>query len=503
MAGIKMKKKLLTTTVGTLLITGCASNPRTPASFSTSIFSDVVGSVQMNYQSLKSDPIRCEKEMVALYQRLFELVGNSVYLDMDNITLLDQDIEKSFETRLALKESFRGREIKTSEDRACFQASADVFKALRYVEDYMIEMRMEKTENAPTEYVNMKGDFPYLLVNPLYKDDIKSYEDLKSGDVILSRGGAYSSAAIARIGESDFQFSHLSFVYRNPETNSLNTTEAHIEIGAVTAPFEEHLNEKNARSVVFRYNDSEVAKNASEFIYNRVKTQQSTGKNIQYDFSMNYKDDSKLFCSEIISTGFHHELPNEDYFPMFKSHFQKGLVPFLNNIGVPVTNDNITTLDVFSPADIQFDPRFDLVMEWRNPKKMEESRFKDFILTKLFQKMEKENYIIDPSLKMDLQSKTFWLLRRFPIVRKFVEKKFPLNMTATQMEMFMSLDKIGEAMYKEIEKKSVEADHRLTPKEVYEILDTYFEKDLALFNKKKSGDMSATPELHQYFHPRG
>jgi hypothetical protein len=221
---------------------------------------------------------------------------------------------------------------------------------------------------------------------------------------------------------------------------------------------------------------------------------------------MNYKDDSKLFCSEIISRGFHEALPNEDYIPKFKSHFTKGLIPFLNNIGVPVNESNISSYDVFAPADIQFDPNFDLVLEWRNPRKMEESRFKDFILTKLFDKMEKEGYKFDPSLKMDVQTRTFWLLRRTPIVKKFIEKKFSLSMSPTQMEMFMTLDKVGEVLYKELERKSIESDHPLTPKEIYEVLDNYLAMDKENSLKAKSAD--ATGEraanrtlIHKYFHP--
>ena len=154
---------------------------------------------------------------------------------------------------------------------------------------------------------------------------------------------------------------------------------------------------------------------------------------------------------------------------------------------MPVTNETIADTEVFSPGDIQLDPRFDLVLEWRNPLKMEESRFKDFILTKVFEKMAKDNYIIDPSLIMDTKAKTFWLLRRIPIVKKFLEKKFPLNMNPTQLTMFMSLDKIGEAIYNDIEKEAHLSDHTLTPKEIYDVIDDY---------------MAQNPsELFKYFHP--
>ena len=500
-----MNSKLILLSLTSLMALSCSTNgTRTPASFSDTVFAGIIKDIEESNEELVKDSKNCSQDMNEHYQKLFELVGSSVYFEMDNVDVLDHDIKKSFEARLKLRDVLKSFKVDTSEDKACFAGIANVFKALRYVEDYMIELRLEHTEGAPNEYVDMKGEFPYLLVNPKYQESIKSYEDLASGDVILSRGNAFSSAAIARIGENDFQFSHLSFVYRNPkENNKLYTTEAHIEIGSVTAPMEEHIASKNARSVVFRYKDLAVANKASETMFNRVKSRTESGKNIEYDFGMNYKDDSKLFCSEIISAGFHEVLPNQDYIPKFKSKFTTGLIPFLNNIGVPVNQSNIDSYEVFSPGDIQFDPNFDLVLEWRNPRKMEESRFKDFILTKLFEKMDKEGYKFDPSLKMDVQSKTFWLLRRTPIVKKFLEKKFPLNMTATQMEMFMTLDKVGDVLYKELERKSIESDHPLTPKEVYEILENYLraDKEKGLKAKASAEPSSEKALIHKYFHP--
>jgi hypothetical protein len=481
--------KLFPLVSATLILSACSTiGERNPASFSTTVFAEIVADINNTSESLTVDTAKCAKDMGDNYQKLYELVGSSVYFEMDNTEILDKDIETSFLSRLKLRDSIKSLQIKNPTDKACFESVANVFKALRYVEDYMIEMRMERTEGAPNEYVDMKGQFPYLLVNPKFESTVKSYEDLISGDVILSRGNAFSSAAIARIGENDFQFSHLSFVYQNPnELNRLYTTEAHIEIGSVVAPIEDHIASKNARSVVFRHKDSKLSADASEYIFNKVKEKSETGKNIEYDFSMNYKDNSKLFCSEVISTAFNAVNPKQGFLPKFKSHFTPGMIPFLNNIGVPVTKENVSELDVFSPGDIQFDPSFDLVLEWRNPRKMEESRFKDFILTKLFDKMEKEGYQFDPSLKMDVQTKTFWLLRRTPIIKKFLEKKFSLNMSPTQMEMFMTLDKVGDILYKELEKKSIESDHPLTPKEVYIVLDKFIATDKTL--------------IHKYFHP--
>jgi hypothetical protein len=474
---------------------------RKPASDRDTMLAQIYNEVHAANFFVSTDSVKCHEAYDNLYKKLFNIAGVSTYFDSSDLNSVDHDIKASFETRIALKESFGNFNVVTNDDQSCLASAQDVFKALRYVEDYLVEVRMDKGTSGPSEYVSMKGNFPYFLINPKFANEFKSYEDLKSGDVILSRGNAYSSAAIARIAQSDYQFSHLSFVYRDQDTKELFTSEAHIEVGSVTAPIIENINEKNVRSAIFRYKNEDIAARASKAIYVRVKKHQDTGKNIEYDFTMNYKDDSKLFCSEIISDGFKMVEPDSDYVPKFKSKFSKGMIPFLNTIGVPVTLDNIAETDVFAPGDVQFDPNFELVAEWRNPKRLEESRFKDFILTKLFEKMELENYQIDPSIKMDAEARTFWLLRRSPIVKKFIEKKFSLTMNTAQMELFMALDKIGDAFYKNLELRSIEFDHPMTPKEIYAAIDDFIKKDREQYKKYKKDLNVAKPLFHLLFHP--
>lgn len=501
---MQKKKHLPLALLGFVALTssGCSMfRSRNPASERDTILSQIYSEVIKANSTIGVDSKACKESYELLYQKLFNIAGSAEYFDKSDVRSIDEEIQNSFETRLALKDSFSKFSLSNGVDEACLASAQDVFKALRYVEDYLVELRMDKATSAPSEYINMKGDFPYFLVNPKYAGEFKSYEDLKSGDLILSRGNAYSSAAIARIAQSDYQFSHLSFVYRDANSHELYTSEAHIEIGSVAAPFNEHLNEKNVRSVVFRYKNEDIAHKASKMIYERIKKQQETGKNIDYDFAMDYRDDSKLFCSEVVSRGFKMAMPEEEFVPKFKSRFSKGIIPFLNTIGIPASSDNISKLDVFAPGDIQFDPDFELVAEWRNPKKLEESRFKDFILTKMFERMDQQGYQIDPSLKMDLQGRTYWLLRRTPIVRKFIEKKFSLSMTPAQLELFMALDKIGEAFYKNLELKSIEYDQPMTPKEIYASIDDFIKKDYEQWKKYKKGQDVAKPVFHLLFHP--
>lgn len=486
----------------TLSLVGCSAfKSRTPASDRSSILNTIYNEAMQATNLVNTNTPECHVSFDNLFQKVLNIDNIDKYFEANDLKAIDEDIQSSFNTRLAIKESFKHFNRISDEDRSCLSSAQDFFKALRYVEDYLIEYRTEKDSSTPSEYVSMKGQFPYLLVNPKFAQEFKSYEDLKSGDAILSRGNAFASAAIARLAQNDYQFSHLSFVYRDQETKELFTSEAHIEIGSVVAPIIEHLNQKNSREVVFRYTDEDISHRASKAIFERIKKQQAQGKNIEYDFSMNHKDNSKLFCSEVISSGFKMAEPTFDYIPKFKSKFSKGMIPFLNKIGIPVNTANVDSTEVFAPGDLQFDPNFELVAEWRNPKKSEESRFKDFILTKLFEKIEKDGYQFDPTIKINTEARVFWLLRRFPIVKKFLDKKFSLTMSSSQMELFMTLDKIGDIFYKNLELRSIDFDQPMTPKEIYEAIDDFIQKDKEQYIKYKKGLNVDKPLFHLLFHP--
>jgi hypothetical protein len=480
-------------------LSGCAtSKGRNPSSEKYYTLNQIIEEINTTSNLNLQDSNVCKTKYDELYGHLFNLAGDTTYLDLNDQKKIDSDIKSAFIARIALKETLKN----FTPDGDCLKSIADVFRGLRYVEDYLIDIRMEKAANVPSEYINLTGEFPYLLVNPKYENEFKSYEDAKSGDVILSRGNAFSSAAIARIGTNDYQFSHLSFVYKDPETKDLFTTEAHIEIGSVVEPLAEHVASKNSREAVFRYTpDEDVAARASKYIYDRVLKEQEKKTPIEYDFAMNYKEDTRLFCTEIVSLAFKKVLPNEDYFPMYKTKFSPGTLSFINSVGVPATKENIGKIDVFAPGDIQFDPRFDLVAEWRNPRKMEESRIKDFILTALFDRMDKEGYKFDATLKMDLQAKTLWLLRRLPVIKRFVQNKYSLTISTAQMELFMVLDKVGDSIYKEIEKASLEFERPMTPKEIYATVDEFFKQDFELYKRYKKGQEVTKPAFHLLFHP--
>ncbi len=439
------------------LLSSCASNHRAPSSINELSLSQLIEEIQNTFVTHDLDQMDCKNSYDSLNTRLLNLINDATFLESKDQAVIDREIKATFYARIAIKEKIKDFSVQAD----CYKSVAAIFTGLRYVEDYLLEIRMNLTSSSPVDYVALKGEFPYLLINPKYSSDFRSFEDLKSGDIVLSRVNNYFSNGLTRIQDHNYQFSNLSFVYKDPTTLEMFTTEAHVEMGSVVAPLMSHLERLNSREAVLRYTDSGIAQLASKTILDRAKELQNDRKTIPYDIFMSYKD--------------------QEYFPILKSK-----------------NSEFMT---FTPGDIQLDPRFELVAEWRNPKKMEESRIKDFILSKIFERMESESYKINANLVNDAEAKTLWSLRRLPIVKAMLAKGFPINMSAKQIQLFIALESIGDVLYKKVERASLKYERAMTPNEINTVLDGFFEQDYETFIRYQQGLGVKKPLFHLLFHP--
>lgn len=403
---------------------------------------------------------------------------------------MDALVEKSFQTRLALREKLRDFDMAAPGAPECWKDFRSLTRALRYFEDYLIEARMPSNATQD-DYTTLDGVGSFYLKNPNY--ELVNAYSLKSGDVILSRGNAFVSALIARITDIPNQFSHISMVYKDPK-GKLWTIESHIEIGAVVAPMINHIDERNSRTLVFRYKDPAVSHAAAEHIFKLVKAQQDTGKNVQYDFGMSLENPKRLFCSEVAYQAFW--LDSKISIPRYKNKFNPKLLGFLQDLGLKLDEKSILTFETFAPGDIEFDTDFDLVAEWRNPAKMRLSRLRDALLSKEVEWMEELKYEFDPSLKIEAGSVAAWIARRTPIVKKKLENKFPLNMTPKQLRVNVTIEEVSALIENRILEIQKRTDHQLTYEELLKLTEDLRKEDDYLYRHKQ-------PTLfHHRFHPK-
>lgn len=183
---------------------------------------------------------------------------------------------------------------------------------------------------------------------------------IHSGDILISRGGAATSALIARGNDFAGNFSHIALVYVDPKTHLASIVEAHIERGVAVSSLEDYVRDVKLRVMVLRLRADLPAVVADPMLPHRAASQalrRAQQSHIPYDFAMDFSDSSRLFCSEVASAAY------GSYgvkLWMGLSHISAaGLRRWLAGFGVR----NFATQE---PSDLEYDPQLQIVAEWRD-----------------------------------------------------------------------------------------------------------------------------------------
>lgn len=275
-------------------------------------------------------------------------------------------------------------------------ALRDAFRIMRYAVDMLGELTIDCHEGSPALRA-FTGNEHNTQVHPAYANggNIR----FQSGDILLVRGQAHNSAAIARVGDVDTQFSHTSIVYIDNDGKHW-VVEALIEDGSVVNTLEDALDHGNGRAVVYRCKDKALAQRAAKAAYDRIRKSQKgwfRSRHIPYDFSMRLEGRDKLFCAKLIHQAYLDASHGKIKLPLFKTRFDQGSSDFYRAIGVK-------TEETYAPADIDIDPRFGLVAEWRNYRVTPYLRRQDMVMTKFFEWMETRGYKFKPNWSIRLIS---------------------------------------------------------------------------------------------------
>lgn len=206
---------------------------------------------------------------------------------------------------------------------------------------------------------------------------------LHSGDILVSRGGAPTSALIARGNDYPGNFSHIAFVYVDPATHVANIVESHIELGVVVSTVEQYLKDKKLRVMLLRLradlpqivNDPMLPHKAAELAYKRAKE-----GHIPYDFAMDYKDHSKLFCSEVASAAY----------DQFGVHLWAG-ISHLSSPGLRrwLSAFGVRHFETQEPSDLEYDPQLVVVGEWRDQATLRKDHYDNAVTEVMLEGAEK------------------------------------------------------------------------------------------------------------------
>lgn len=275
------------------------------------------------------------------------------------------------------------------------KALRDAFSASRYAHDMLGEVHFEHPRLGDGErtFSAFTGGVLNTHVNPLHRTGgVLTFQD---GDVVLMRGMRHNSAAIARIGDIDSQFSHLAMVHVDAGGQAW-IVESLIEDGAVITPLEASLSHDLGRAMLFRHRDCALAQRAARFIHDRVaRSRKSHLLRIRYDFSMRPEGYRRLFCSKLVRHAYDAASGGRLKLPTFATRLEMQNRDFFRRIGV-------RTVETFAPGDIELEPDFDVVAEWRDYRVTSALRLQDMLMDALFAWMDLHGYTFQETLVIRL-----------------------------------------------------------------------------------------------------
>jgi hypothetical protein len=200
---------------------------------------------------------------------------------------------------------------------------------------------------------------------------------IHSGDILVSRGGAPTSALIARGNDYPGNFSHVALAH--VDTGGINIIESHIERGVTISKIDDYLKDTKLRVMVLRLradlpamiNDPMLPHKAASKMFGDARS-----RHIPYDFAMDCLNPSEMFCSEVVSTAYRQY--GITLWKSISTISSEGASSWLRAFGV-------THFETQEPSDLEYDPQLSVVAEWRD----NETLFKDHV----------DNAVIDAMLE--------------------------------------------------------------------------------------------------------
>lgn len=357
-----------------------------------------------------------------------------------------------FDLRVGLREKLTHYEMLGLMTPVAVQGFRDVFRVLRYVSDMLGEIASIEPNSGDGGYLlrGFTGEENNTLINYAFYRDGRAVA-FRSGDVILVRGRAHNSAAIARIGDVDSQFSHIGIVHIDDHGDHW-MVESLIEDGAIINPLGKALDHNIVRAVLYRNRDADLAARAAKSIFDYVAASRVRGgKRILYDFSMRPDDTRNLFCSKLVRLAFAQASGGRFVLPTYPTRIVCKNRDFLDRVGV-------ATDMTFAPADIDMESSFDLVAEWQDYRETANIRLQDFTMDKLFDWMERYNYRFDETSAIRLVSVLGRFASHFSEGAKqtlsSVFPRVPANMPRKTVAVVAMLHKTAEPIYHELQRQN-------------------------------------------------
>lgn len=291
-------------------------------------------------------------------------------------------IRSLYQTRVELHEKLIEFDSKGELTPSCTNSIREANQFLRFAEEYLMEWMADQnvfTSKAPQILTQLE---PHTMVNPKFVGFT-----FKTGDVFLVRGKSYVSAMIARIGDEESNFSHLAVLGEDAKGKKY-VVESLIQKGLIVTPLEKWLASEDARVALYRPKEvlGEIGQRAGRQIFDHAMKFIKNGTAVKYDFAMNDEDPTEFFCSEVVKYAYKLGSNGQVVLPKYRTTAEKFKgTDYFKDMGIKPGS-------LFSPSDIEVDPRFDFVAEYRYLPLLAQVRMQDSVLQSVYDWMIKERY---------------------------------------------------------------------------------------------------------------
>lgn len=426
---------------------------------------------------LASSPVASADELVLLLKRIYNEVYErdlARYARSDVQAAASHLLRRMFLLRTTLRDRIPEWERAGLMARPAQRALRDALRVLRYATDMLGEVNnnyaFADAQDQPLRAFT--GNDYNTLVHPAF--DTGENVTFCSGDILLVRGMAHNSAAIARIGDIDSQFSHAYMVYID-ETGRHWAVEALIEVGACITPLKDTLAHGVGRAVLYRPHDANLAAKAAQLIHAHVKRSlERGGTTILYDFTMRLHNYNRLFCSKLVRLAFDDASDGRLMLPTYTTRLDAKNRDFFKRVGVK-------TEETFAPGDLEIEPKIDLVAEWQDYRFTSRMRTQDLIMTKIFEWMDAFDYRFKEGFRIRLISLFGRLSTKFSrTIRDLIAQvvpRIPVNMSRRAIGTIAMLHETAEPILEEVsrlDRLTVTTEGRpLHPREVFDWMESY------------------------------
>lgn len=340
------------------------------------------------------------------------------YIDkFDKISPIDFDSTQiEVEGQTILNESFQARlklhSLLSSVPESCNLKIKSLFYSMRSVED-LVGVLFYKDEQISADTLDYQKEktpiyekeayHPYQIAPGI--NDSKKFE-FKNGDIMITKGISFVSSTISEIANPRSLFSHIVFIHVNEKTKAVSTIESYVGKGVEIYPIEVALRNENARVLILRPKDQELAAKAANYMYEKVTSLKAKKKIIPYDYDLDFSDNKKLSCEEVAYDAFKTMSNGAMIIPEQMSLITLSDKNFLDRIGIKKG-------PMMVPSDMETDSRFDIILDWTDYRIMRDSWRKDAVLGEMFRWSEDHKYSIHENFT-SIAARVVWSTRYIP-----------------------------------------------------------------------------------------